>query len=303
MLNLKTLCLCLLIQNIQCCTQSTFEATRITALKNINFRDEITDYNYFIKAPRNDFQEVVAIQIRGEQVPIIYENAVQNLPFLHSLHIELSNVAIIKPRAFQNLPSLTILKIEDNNLEVIQPQVFNDLLVKKLILTYNRITYIVSNAFDNMPLLESIRLDHNRLAAWTPEWFQNCPNMNLISVKFNQLTSIPQNAFQNVNEHLERLYIGHNKLKEVNLEAFRGLNSLTDLGLDHNSISKIENDTFSHLKKLRVIDLSGTDITCFSEEFLNTLRNDVLLWIDSTGFNETCKTLFNEWINNRQSNN
>lgn len=318
MLNTKLWFLCLFIPNIQCCAQTTFEGTRLIALKNINLKDEISDYNYFIKAPTNnvipimritgcitsteEFQDVVAVQIRGERVPIMHEGAVQNLPFLHSLHIESSNVAIIKPRAFQNLPSLTVLKIEDNNLEMIQSQVFNDLLVRKLILMYNRITYIVFNAFDNMPLLESIRLDHNRLSAWMPEWFQNCPRLSLISAKFNRFASLPENAFQNVKDNMERLYVGYNNIKEINPEVFKGFKSLTDVGLSHNNITKIDNYIFLHLEKLKVIDLSETDITCFSKEFLNTLQNDVLLWINNIPLNETCKEVLDQWVFDKHGN-
>ncbi|XP_031351562.1 chaoptin-like [Photinus pyralis] len=301
---------------VKCCVQETFDGTHLIGLRDVILKDEILDYNYFKKVPRSkvipimkitgcitateEFQDAIAIEIRNETVPTLYEGAVQNLLSLHSLHIISSKVNRIKPRAFYNLPTLTILKLEDNGIELIQAQVFNNLMIKRLVLTFNRISHIESNAFDDMPRLESVRLDHNRLITLMGEWFQNCPKVTLLSFKFNQIASVPENAFRNVRGTLERVYLSNNNVREIHHAAFRGLTKLTDLSLLHNNITSIDNSTFLYLNNLKMIDISETDITCLHDSLLYTLRSDVLLWIDNIPLSDVCKELLEQWaIDNR----
>lgn len=320
MITVKTLFVMALIflnVKVQCCNLQTFEGTKLTALKDIVLKYEVTDYNYFSKAKPSQIipveqitgcitgtpklSDAVAIQIRGQKVPILYEGAVQNLPLLHSLHIVSSEITIVKPGAFQNLPSLTILKMQDNNIESIPSNVFNHLSIKKLVLSFNKISYIASDAFDHMSRLEGIRLDYNRLVRWNAEWFKDCPKVSFLSLKFNQINSLPGGVFTNVQDNLERLYLSNNNIQSISARAFSGLRKLTDLNLSNNNITTLDDTTFLYLERLKMIDLSNTNITCFSDLLLNTLIEDVMIWINNIPLNDTCKTILDEWASDKKS--
>ncbi|KAF2902897.1 hypothetical protein ILUMI_03289 [Ignelater luminosus] len=302
---------------VLCCTQSTFENTRIIALENIVLNGEVTDYNFFTNmdpdfvvpirritgciTPTDDFEEVVAIQIRNEKVSIFYEGAVQNLPFLHSLHVESCEVNILKPKAFQSLPSFTSIKIIDNNINSIPENVFNNLMVKVLVLTFNNISYIAPGAFNDMPRLEIINLNNNKLATWNADWFLNCPKVEVLSVKSNELTTLPARAFRNIEEKLQRIYLAYNNIHYISPRTFTGLRRLADLSLVKNNITELHDSTFLYLENLKMIDLSETSISCFPDVLLNSLRPDVLLWVNNTPLNETCRTSLEEWA--KENNN
>ncbi|NXC35993.1 TLR5 protein, partial [Campylorhamphus procurvoides] len=110
----------------------------------------------------------------------------------------------------------------------------------KLFLTYNYISQVTETSF---PLLEHLFLLE-------------------MGMQFTYPVTIGKGAFRNL-PNLRILDLGHNKILQLDLDAFVGLPSLTVLRLFRNYLgdSILEERYFQDLRSLEELDLSGNEIT------------------------------------------
>lgn len=70
------------------------------------------------------------------------------------------------------------------------------------------------------------------------------------------------NAPFSVLSRLDRLYLGENKIKSVNKNAFVGLTALTHLDMTANNITTMQLDAFAKLPALKELMLNTTNLLC-----------------------------------------
>ncbi|XP_063595777.1 relaxin receptor 2-like [Penaeus indicus] len=92
---------------------------------------------------------------------------------------------------------------------------------------------------------------------------RNClaryPRLTLLHLESNNLTQLPDGAFLGLN-HLRRLFLMNNALRELTPDALEGLTSLVDLDLTTNLVSDFDS-LMSHLPKLESLWLNHNQVT------------------------------------------
>ena len=115
-----------------------------------------------------------------------------------------------------------------------------------------------------------LKLNHNQIEEINDQ-FIRLSNLKELHLDHNKLKRIDVNAFKNLNK-LETLRLDYNELEEIDKRLFNGLSNLRDLHLESNKLDRIERSCFDHLKSIRVILLDCTEFKVFS--FLNREDNN-----------------------------
>ena len=83
------------------------------------------------------------------------------------------------------------------------------------------------------------------------------PEIQLLDLRGNQLDTLVSRAFASVGlVNLQRVYLRNCSLRQVDKDAFDGLNITVEVDLSHNQLRRIHPETFSTNEKLRSLSLS-----------------------------------------------
>ncbi|XP_044756946.1 phospholipase A2 inhibitor-like [Coccinella septempunctata] len=241
-----------------------------------------------------------AVEIRGQDVPILYENSISDIDDLDELILEENNIQEIEPGTFKNLSLIRLIKLKKNQLKTIKEGIFNHLPLSDLDLSQNEISVIEDKAFDNMPNLLNVRLSFNKIGKWNRNWFQGTPLLTRVSFQHNLIEELPADAFSNMAGPKNfgkipltlNLIFSYNKIKKIDPNAFRGLEKLNNLWLDNNLLEEIPHN---FLKGVTVheLRLSSNKLTCIVDEdsILKAEIND----IDANPFECDCLNTIKNW--------
>ncbi|KAL7677091.1 hypothetical protein ACOME3_003338 [Neoechinorhynchus agilis] len=89
--------------------------------------------------------------------------------------------------------------------------------------------------------------------------FDCLPRLAYLDLSHNQIQIIFEHDFGSINRCIRMLNLRHNMIESVSRTAFLELPELKQLYLSNNPIRQICNSIF-HLKKLRILDISETQI-------------------------------------------
>ena len=237
-------------------------------------------------------------------------------PNLKSLNLRGNSIMVMVRKAWLCLKSLSKLNLGENVIQTFRNDSFVDLMsLNTLHVSYmaKPVQQIEARAFHNGNL-KTLHFDNNNID-FGPDsnipystLFTFCPNLTRLLIGYNNLRSIyenelitmlsplkqlselhlegshlfaiPENLFGNF-PNLTKLYLGKNKIKEINPKSLENVTKLDILYLDANKV-KVVNDTFpAKLQKtLKQINLAGNPFSCsFCEVNNNTwLRN----WINDS---------------------
>lgn len=119
----------------------------------------------------------------------------------------------------------------------------------------------------NVPVLKNIgrtvkelRLHNTSLHAW-PDWLVHFVSLTQLNIAMNSMTPVPDDALRQVSNKLQILYMTSTNLTRVP-KAFASLTALTELYLNENHITKVENTPSS----LRHLYLEHNGITEISDD-------------------------------------
>ncbi|XP_026954131.1 asporin isoform X2 [Sagmatias obliquidens] len=130
----------------------------------------------------------------------------------------------------------------------------------------NKIMEIKENDFKGLISLYALILNNNKLTKIHPKAFQTTKKLRRLYLSHNQLSEIPLN----LPKSLAELRIHDNKVKKIQKETFKGMNSLhvlelpstlLELHLDYNKISTVELEDFKRYKDLQRLGLGNNRIT------------------------------------------
>lgn len=166
----------------------------------------------------------------------------------------------------------------------------------------------LSVAFENLASLNGSKVEEiiikNSLISnlYGNLFFQS--NTRILKIHNVPIKSIAEHVFYGINETLEELHIVNSSLTEFPRDAFKPLSNLKILELNHHFIHALNNNefddsqlpsklekmfitngniselganTFQHLKKLKVIDLHGNQITALKKNQFRGLRDAEVL--------------------------
>ena len=249
-----------------------------------------------------------------DKIEILYlhQNKIENIetiPFnslysLKKLHLFSNKITIIKFGHFIDLHNLEELKLDKN--EIVSFDIYTFIGLKKLNyldLSGNKIKQIVNKAFDNLINLKNLELHLNDINKIEKNAFVDLENLNYLNLDHNQIFTLKDvqfnfklnelslrfNFLSNLDEikstSLKRLYISNNRIQEIHLVSV--LPNLEYLDLSQNRLISIEENSFSDLKILKNLNLSGNKLDLESDfDNISYFRNQLDLESLDLSFNQ-----------------
>ncbi|XP_045468049.1 leucine-rich repeat-containing protein 15-like [Harmonia axyridis] len=265
---------------------------------NHKFKQVIVSSNYLKdELPRSVFD---AVEIRHQDIPVLYENCISDISALDELILEENNIQEIEPGAFKNLSQIRLIKLKKNHLKTITEGIFNNLPVSDLDLSQNEISVIEDKALDNMPNLLNIRLTLNKITTWNSNWFKATPLLTRLSFQRNLIKELPSDAFSNMAGTKSfgkipltlNLLFSNNKISRVDPHTFRGLNKINNLWLDNNLLEEYPPKMLNKVS-VHALRISNNKLKCIDdkESLLKAEIND----IDANPFDCDCLSDIKNW--------
>lgn len=149
---------------------------------------------------------------------------------------------------FINLESL---KIANNRIYEIQEGVFKLSKLKMLTMLKNEIEHIADGAFKHLTNLKELHLPFNNIKSLSSDWFKYSPVLRSIVLNHNQISALEDvvfsglkyanncNTYGKFEEQCPVIIMSYNRIKNVSKDAFKGLNNVVAIGLDHNELSEL----------------------------------------------------------------
>ncbi|XP_077121541.1 keratocan [Ranitomeya variabilis] len=222
--------------------------------------------------------ESIKSNVFGSMKNLLYlfleDNAIEGVPSplpnsLEQLRLARNKISKIPKGVFSGLGNLTLLDLHQNKLtdgsfqadafaglkNLVQLNIAKNTLKKmpsglpsntvQLYLDNNNIESIPNEYFNKVPKISFIRLNYNKLSdTGIPANVFNVSSILDLQLSYNELTAVP-----NVNGHLERLYLDHNKIKNIS-----GTTICPNVVME-------ENDShFPHGPRLRYLRLDGNEV-------------------------------------------
>ncbi|KHJ43888.1 leucine Rich repeat-containing domain protein [Trichuris suis] len=192
--------------------------------------------------------------------------------------------------ALESLSELQILDLEGNSISQLQSYVPTIFMANVSInLSSNRIRNIPAAAFSSFRHIENLDLSYNIMKTVHSEFLQGVATMTSLDLSRNRLSFLPPNAFNNIADSLKKLSLEENDFNAVP-EALAPLRSLTHLNiisnklallhlrptwrwneslkellLSHNFLTRIAQDMLTSFPKLEHLDISQNYIDNLSE--------------------------------------
>lgn len=144
---------------------------------------------------------------------------------------------------------------------------------------------IHSFAFNRLPKLQVLEIRDNAIDHLPADVF-NCPNLETLIVVNNQVEILDLKALARVPK-LKTLDLSRNRLKTVKPTTFHSNRKLNHINLSDNSLSYIEDDTFSHLEySIRDVMLSDNGMEKFSPHVFSWKATIANLMLDGNKLTE-----------------
>ena len=180
------------------------------------------------------------------------------------VHLSLANNSIssLPTEIFANQENLQHLDVSGNLLSSteIKPALFQHLSnLTELDLSGNQIGKLRKKTFWNLTKLETLKISRNKLQKLPNKLFQNQANLGTLFLSKNLLTRVSNEALQGA-QQLSQLLLDNNLIEELEDQVFTNLSSVTVLDLSFNNLLKVPK-TLKALQNLQSIDLSKNFIT------------------------------------------
>jgi Leucine-rich repeat (LRR) protein len=125
------------------------------------------------------------------------------------------------------------------------------------------------------------------------EIFQEFPNLKLLFIRLSNLPIIKANLFTEEFIKIECLYLKDNNIQEIEEDAFSELKELKLIDLSGNEIESIRHDIFKNNLKLEMIDFTFNDIKLLNVDLFKNLVNLKELSINYSDYKIDNNTMVN----------
>ncbi|PFX23281.1 Insulin-like growth factor-binding protein complex acid labile subunit [Stylophora pistillata] len=209
-------------------------------------------------------------------------------PSEKSFRLNLSDNKLTSLPDFSGILELEILIVRSNKIKQLPVDVFTQKfnVTNNLDLSGNHLDSIEEDAFSNLTVLKQMDLSYNKLRFIPDGAFSGCKLLVKLMLTGNNLTCIRKDTFAETS--LELLFLQGNRIKHIEGNAFRYLNSLEILTLFANPIELLQNDTFKGVStNVRLANMASRfktvtleEVTKLKEaaESLNT-RKSTINWV------------------------
>jgi len=177
------------------------------------------------------------LTLRGNGVSELLPGTFKNLNNLEILCLSYNAIKLLDSNAFCGLGNVKVKDLSLNEIKHLESALFSALVnLKAIILLGNQIQYLQSDMFLGLPNLQYISLFSNPdLQIPTDRNFINSRSLSHLDTSFCNIRSLSVETFSNVSA-LQRLHLGSNYLKTVDINILRALPELSELYLYNNPL-------------------------------------------------------------------
>ncbi|KAA0720992.1 Decorin Bone proteoglycan II PG-S2 [Triplophysa tibetana] len=201
--------------------------------------------------------ETTLLDLQNNKITEIKENDFKGLKGLQTLILVNNKITIIHAKAFSSMVNLERLYLSKNLLKDVPSNIPKSL--QELRIHENQITKIKKTSFSGMANVIVMELGSNPLSSNGVDngAFTDLKRVSYIRIADTNITSIPKGLPNSLFE----LHLDGNKITKVTAESLKGLKQLSKLGLSHNEISVVENGSLANVPHLRELHLDSNALT------------------------------------------
>lgn len=203
----------------------------------------------------------------------LHEIPAKELPAgIENLALTKNNFPVIKTDAFSGLRTLRKLSLDGNNITTIKPFAFRGLpKLRELSIQYTPLTTVGPFAFAGLQNITTILLSHNKIVRVEEFAFAGTSNVRLILLTNNPMLRLDAGAFSGLSnvEHL----ILPSGIRQVEPDAFSGLDTVGLLKLAYMDLRALEPFTFRGLNNIQVLSLQESDLGVICANAFDGLTN------------------------------
>ncbi|KAM8974307.1 decorin [Pelodytes ibericus] len=209
------------------------------------------------QVPKDIPPDTTLLDLQNNKITEIKDDDFKKLKNLHALILVNNKIKSISPSAFASLTKLERLYLSKNNLKelpVNMPKTLQELRAHE-----NMITKVKKSVFDGLNHMIVVELGTNPIESSGIEKgaFQGMKKLSYLRIADTNITSIPKGLPNSLTE----LHLDGNKLTKVDADSLNGLNNLAKLGLSFNSIASVENGSVANVPHLRELHLDHNTLT------------------------------------------
>lgn len=209
------------------------------------------------QVPKNIPPDTTLLDLQNNKITEIKDDDFKNLKQLHALIIVNNKIKSISPGAFAPLTKLERLYLSKNSLKELptnMPKSLQELRVHE-----NLLTKVKKSVFDGLNNMIVIELGTNPIDSSGIEKgaFQGMKKLSYLRIADTNITNVPKGLPNSLTE----LHLDGNKITKVDADSFNGLNNLAKLGLSYNNIITVENGSISDVPHLRELHLDHNSLT------------------------------------------
>jgi hypothetical protein len=187
----------------------------------------------------------------------------RRLTELENLQADFCQIGTIELGAFNGLTNLIYLSMQGNKLSEIKPRTFEEVsLLEHLDLDHNIIEHLEVDLFSGLNNLKYVFFRNNKLQYLHPNIFLGLPKLKAVYVGNNTNLQVPTDCHF-INSHsLSSLDISACNVSSVSVETFRNVSALERLNLGFNNLRSVNINILKALPKLSALYLHGNPLHC-----------------------------------------
>ncbi|XP_030028439.2 protein artichoke [Manduca sexta] len=176
---------------------------------------------------------------------------------LYELHICATNMTNVDDITFELFTNLRHLYLKFNKIRRLPISPFLTLIfLENLDLSYNRISQLKTSNFRGLTKLRTLCLSNNNIESME-SFADELNDLKLLDLSYNKLQNILNEDLIHLRE-LTVLNLSHNYIKYISVTAFRNLNKIIQIDLDHNKLQSIPLELLAsvenHIQEISVKD-------------------------------------------------
>lgn len=229
--------------------------------------------NQLITVPKflKECKQLQALDLSYNKIGSLSSSAFSGIRNLINLNLGGNQIATVSNKTFANISSeLKTLNLANNRIENIERLAFVGLTkLSNLRLDGNQLTDL-NGLLSHLTSLHHLNVSSNRL-----EWFDYAfipSSLTWLDISHNKIGTLG-NFYNLKNFQLETLFAGHNSIQKLEPDSL--LQSLGQVRLDNNLISKVEADTFAKMPNLQLANLQHNQIHHLEPESLKSSPENV----------------------------
>ncbi|XP_048506128.1 leucine-rich repeats and immunoglobulin-like domains protein 3 [Athalia rosae] len=237
-------------------------------IEDISFISSLPESTCLLYLNRNNIERIpqavfsrlknlYQLNLGSNKIPKVHDNAFEGLDSLIALNMDKNQISEIDEGGFNGLKNISYIYLSENLLSKFNGGTFSGLRqLEELKINKNKFRKIGIDVIGRLPVnLKTLELKDNGIEDIEPGYFANVPK-DTLATKDHKITGIQQARFDSqvgnfmkAPNSIQHLHLSGNLIREILPGTLEGLNSLIDLDIGRNPITRLVNGAFHGIAK------------------------------------------------------